>query len=306
MRCKRFTIGNADGFFGGARIDRPGRHNQSHMSSDRTPPTVAIIDDDSGFTTVLTKRFEQAGWNHILLRSAPLVDELAAMKLSAIVVNPLLLGQIAWEFMQSVSQALPMVGVVACSSQSTVAQRVRGLRLGLDDWVGKPCHPEEVVARTEAVTRRHRRTTMERMAEDGPLVAGDLEFRLDRFEVLASGKSVDLTKREFELLLLLAQSDGRVLARHDIYQRVWGYAMARGDRSVDVFVRKLRQKLEVTSPDWLYIHTHFGIGYRFGAEHSDGSAIEEGLAPVEAPVEMADTLEAPATPALVAVANSSK
>ncbi len=253
------------------------RHNRMNMSTDRTPPTAAIIDDDSGFTTVLTKRFEQAGWNHVLLRSAPRVEELAAMKLSAIVINPALLGQMAWEFMQSVTQALPMVGVVACSSQSTVAQRVRGLRLGLDDWVGKPCHPEEVVARTEAVTRRHRRSTMQRIAEEGPLTAGDLEFRIDRFEVRAGGRPVDLTKREFELLLLLAKSDGRVLPRHDIYQRVWGYAMARGDRSVDVFVRKLRQKLEAASPDWRYIHTHFGIGYRFDAELTTTTA--EAVAP---------------------------
>jgi DNA-binding winged helix-turn-helix (wHTH) protein len=60
-----------------------------------------------------------------------------------------------------------------------------------------------------------------------------------------------------------------VLEREEIYQRVWGYAMARGDRSVDVFVRKLRQKLEKASPGWRYIHTHFGVGYRFSPEPSD-------------------------------------
>jgi DNA-binding response OmpR family regulator len=65
---------------------------------------------------------------------------------------------------------------------------------------------------------------------------------------------------------LLATSDGRVLEREFIYQRLWGYSMVRGDRSVDVFVRKLRQKLERASPGWRYIHTHFGIGYRFAAE----------------------------------------
>ncbi len=218
------------------------------------------------------------------------------MKLSAIVLNPSLLGQRAWELMQNLSQSMPMVGLIACSSQSTVAQRVRGLRLGLDDWVGKPCHPEEVVARAEAVTRRHRRTTMERIAEEGPLVAGELEFRVDRYEVLAAGKSVDLTKREFELLLLLAQSDGRVLARHDIYQRVWGYAMARGDRSVDVFVRKLRQKLELASPGWRYIHTHFGIGYRFDAECTDGgvpAASQSEIGPLDAS-ELESTVAQPA------------
>ena len=83
--------------------------------------------------------------------------------------------------------------------------------------------------------------------------------------------SVDLTRREFELIQLLAEAEGQVLQREEIYERVWGYAMVHGDRSVDVFVRKLRQKLERASPDWRYIHTHFGIGYRFAAE------------PVEAP-----------------------
>ncbi len=68
------------------------------------------------------------------------------------------------------------------------------------------------------------------------------------------------------LLQLLAQAEGKVLQREEIYQAVWGYAMAHGDRSVDVFVRKVRQKLEKVSPGWRYIHTHFGIGYRFAAE----------------------------------------
>jgi DNA-binding winged helix-turn-helix (wHTH) protein len=62
-----------------------------------------------------------------------------------------------------------------------------------------------------------------------------------------------------------------VLEREDIYQRVWGYTMARGDRSVDVFVRKLRQKLEAISPEWRYVHTHFGVGYRFAAQRADGT-----------------------------------
>jgi DNA-binding response OmpR family regulator len=80
------------------------------------------------------------------------------------------------------------------------------------------------------------------------------------------GASVDLTRRELELIQLLADVPGQVLQREEIYQRVWGYAMVHGDRSVDVFVRKLRQKLERISPGWRYIHTHFGIGYRLAAE----------------------------------------
>jgi DNA-binding response OmpR family regulator len=155
--------------------------------------------------------------------------------------------------------------VVVCTGQSTVAQRVRGLRLGADDWVTKPCHPEELIARVEAVVRRGRRADTAR-TEAGPLVLGEVEIRLDQFQAFVGGTSLDLTRREFELIRLLAESEGRVLPREEIYQRVWGYAMAHGDRSVDVFVRKLRQKLARRSPTWRYIHTHFGIGYRFAAE----------------------------------------
>ena len=72
-----------------------------------------------------------------------------------------------------------------------------------------------------------------------------------------------------------------MLQREDIYQRVWGYPMVRGDRSVDVFVRKLRQKLERISPDWRYVHTHFGVGYRFAAEPADGAVAAP--APASAP-----------------------
>ncbi len=88
----------------------------------------------------------------------------------------------------------------------------------------------------------------------------------------SAGGSLDLTRREFELLRLLAEARGQVLERETIYQRVWGYAMAHGDRSVDVFIRKLRQKLEKRSPGWGYIHTHFGVGYRFDPEPVGGSA----------------------------------
>ena len=80
------------------------------------------------------------------------------------------------------------------------------------------------------------------------MIAGELEIRPDQFQAFVAGDSLDLTRREFELLHLLAEAKGQVLERETIYQRVWGYAMAHGDRSVDVFIRKLRQKLEKRSP----------------------------------------------------------
>ena len=169
--------------------------------------------------------------------------------------------------------------MVVATGRSSVAQRVRGLRAGADDWVTKPAHPEEVLARVEAVVRRRKQASAR--VETGPLVAGELEIRADQFQAFAGGTSVDLTRREFEVLQLLAQTEGKVLQREEIYQSVWGYAMAHGDRSVDVFVRKVRQKLEKASPDWNYIHTHFGVGYRFQPERAGGDDGDLALDPPE-------------------------
>ncbi len=254
---------------------------------EATPPNLntqqtirlAVIDDDSGFVTVLSKRTEGAGWQQRVLSSAIPPEELVAMKLNALLIDPAVLGDEAWAYMERICGMLPDLGVIVCTGRSTVAQRVRGLRLGVDDWIGKPCHPEEAMARIEAISRRRRRSRTGDEAR--PLVAGELEIRADQFQAFAADASLDLTRREFELLQLLADAKGQVLERETIYQRVWGYAMAHGDRSVDVFIRKLRQKLEKRSPGWRYIHTHFGVGYRFEPEAVGGERPE--AAPEPAP-----------------------
>ena len=231
-----------------------------------------MIDDDSGFLRVLARRFDAAGWEYRVHPSSVPVEELVAMKLNALLVDLAVVGPHAWEFLERVCSMLPDLGVVVCTQGSTVAQRVRGLRLGADDWVAKPSHPEEVMARIEAVVRRRRRGQPK--PEAGPLVAGEIEIRADQFQAFVCGRSLSLTRREFELLQVLAEANGRVIEREDIYQRVWGYAMAHGDRSVDVFVRKLRSKLQSHSPHWHYIHTHFGVGYRFDPKPEGASDTE--------------------------------
>jgi len=241
---------------------------------------IAVSDGDSGFVQVLTKRLDRLGWEHCVLAGAVPVERLVSMRLGAFVLDLAMLGPHAWEYLERITRELPGLPVIVCTGQSTVAQRVRGLRLGADDWVTKPCHPEELIARVEAVTRRRR-------LADGPavvetVVAGEIEVRPDQFQAFASGKSIDLTRREFELIQLLAAADGRVLEREEIYQRVWGYTMAHGDRSVDVFVRKLRAKLQHASPTWNYIHTHFGVGYRFAAEATDTGIADDAAAELAA------------------------
>src|SRR5918996_6447965 len=141
---------------------------------------LAIVDTDSGFVRVLLKRLEAMSWDHRVLGAPPPVEELVAMRLNAMVIDPVVLGPHAWEFLERVGGALPAMGLVVCTGRSTVAQRVRGLRLGADDWITKPCHPEEVVARVEAVVRRRKRA--DAATQKAPVVAGELEIRADQFQ----------------------------------------------------------------------------------------------------------------------------
>src|SRR6185437_15862082 len=104
------------------------------------------------------------------------------------------LGPQGWTYLEKLCARLPGLGVVVCTGRSSVAQRVRGLRLGADDWVTKPCHPEELIARLEAVVRRRKRASA-RVATTAVRV-GEVEIRPDQFQAFVDGASVDLTRRE--------------------------------------------------------------------------------------------------------------
>ena len=197
------------------------------------------------------------------------------MKLNALLLDPAVLGEEGW--------ALPRAGLRDAArprrdrlhrplDRRPAGARPAPRRRRLD----RQALPPRGGDGADRSGRRAAAAAAAPSAEAGPLVAGELEIRADQFQAFVGGGSLDLTRREFELLQLLADAKGQVLEREAIYQRVWGYAMAHGDRSVDVFIRKLRQKLEKRSPGWSYIHTHFGVGYRFDPEPVGGVAAEAG------------------------------
>jgi DNA-binding response OmpR family regulator len=247
-------------------IPRPEGTAAPHVERPVGRPRVAIIDSDPSFVQVLLNRVDRLGWQAYVHAEAPHPQELLGVRLSAIVFDPAVLTGDTFEFIEQLGQHAPELALVVASAGGSVRDRVRALHLGADDWIAKPCHPDEVAARIEAILRRARRATSRLMT--APSVSGELEIDLSRFQAYCGDHSLDFTRREFEVLRLLAGAAGKVLTREEIYEQVWGYRMAHGDRSVDVFVRKVRQKLEKASPAWTYIHTHFGLGYRYEPELS--------------------------------------
>jgi len=229
---------------------------------------IAVLDHDSGFLVVLAKRLERLEWQHDVLAGAVSTDAVAAMSLDAVIVDLASVGARRWDWLERLCNASRSFGII-CTGSSTAAERVHALRLGADDWLGKPCHPEELIARIEAVVGQRRRPEP-RNAQ--PVTAGEVEIRSDQYQAFVGEVSLELTRREFQLMeLLVSCANSDILEREFIYETLWGYEMARNDRSVDVFVHKLRRKLKRASPDWDYIHTHFRLGYRFAPERVDGS-----------------------------------
>jgi DNA-binding response OmpR family regulator len=241
-------------------------------AGDSAPLRVALLDRDSGFVLVLAKRLERLDWKHRALSSAATAETLGAMSLDALIVDLEAIGARRWEWIERLCDSKPDFAIVVCTGASTTAERVRALRAGVDDWLGKPCHPEELIARVEAVVGNRPRC---KPRDVEPVTVGEVEIRRHQYQAFVSDRSLKLTPLEYQLIELFATTGGETLEREAIYERMWGYTMARNDRSVDVFVHKLRRKLEIASPGWRYIHTHLGVGYSFVAERVDG-----GQAPV--------------------------
>lgn len=225
---------------------------------------LAVIDRDPGFLAELDESCQSEGWRVSRVTSATLDPQsVRAAKVNALLIDPAALGSRATGRLGPFCEAMPDIAVVVCTGPSSVAERVRGLRLGVDDWVTKPCDISELMARIERITRDRR--ILPAVVSTVDLVAGEIELRPGGHLARVRGRIVALSPREFELLHLFMAKPGRPLARDVLFERVWGYAMPWGDRSIDVYVLRLRRKLQRLSPDWAYIHTHHRLGYRFEA-----------------------------------------
>jgi two-component system alkaline phosphatase synthesis response regulator PhoP len=154
------------------------------------------------------------------------------------------------------TRGLPVIMLTARGEEK---DRVVGLEVGADDYVVKPFSPKELVARVRALQRR-----LERRDDEGEtLLLGDVEVDTARHTVRAGGRSVHLTAKEFALLVALVEARGRVLSRQALLERVWGYSYAEGTRTVDVHVRRLREKLPGLAERLITVKS---LGYRMERE----------------------------------------
>ena len=227
---------------------------------------VAVVDRDRDFLRLLVAHVRDLSWRLTVHPEPANASVLEVANPHVVLVDISVLGP-RWEHWLT-HQLAPLhnVGVIVCTPRSTVKQRIRGLRAGADDWITKPCSVEEVAARIDSVVRAHR----ERVGRNAavPIYSVGLEIRPDLFDALVDGRPASLTRREFDVLLCLACAEGDVMSRERVYREVWGHATPTGDRALDTCIRKIRAKLRALAPERSYVHTHWGVGYRFGYERA--------------------------------------
>jgi two-component system phosphate regulon response regulator PhoB/two-component system alkaline phosphatase synthesis response regulator PhoP len=221
------------------------------------PPVIAALDDEADILELLKVSLQKAGYRFEGFQEADdLFRYLDKETPSLILLDLMLPDTDGLEVCRQIrrSERLAAVPVIMLTARGDESDKVVGLELGADDYVTKPFSVKELVARIHAVLRRPAG------GETGPrIVVGPLVIDLEKFEVAAGGERVDLTATEFKILQLLASRKGRVFSRDQILDHLWGTEKAVIDRTVDVHIRNLREKLGEAAS---LIKNIRGVGYK--------------------------------------------
>ena len=227
-------------------------------------PKVLIIEDDDVIARGMARHLQDAGFDAIGVANGETgLARLRFERPDVCVLDLMLPGVDGWGVIEQARSEGIGTPIVVVSARGTEHDRVHALEIGADDYLVKPFSMKELTARVNAAARRGIRPVE---ARHGEAIEVE-ELRLDPANVQAyvDGTSAELTPTEFRLIYALALEQGRVLSRDELLQRVWGRRAAHRDRTVDVFVRKLREKVDRRAPRNAFIHTRYGVGYKFEA-----------------------------------------
>jgi DNA-binding response OmpR family regulator len=222
---------------------------------------VLVVDDEPIVRDVLMRYLEREGFEVDTAEDGEAAVERASASSADIVILDLMLPKLdGLEVFRRIRERSD-VPVVMLTAKREEVDRVVGLELGADDYVSKPFSPREVVARIRAVLRRSDRSLDG--AGDGPITIGRLEIDRHRREVRRDGSVLALTRKEFDLLAILASHPGRAFSRNELLEHVWDFAWDGDSSTVTVHVRRLRSKIEEDPSDPRHLVTVWGVGYRF-------------------------------------------
>ena len=226
--------------------------------------TVLIVEDDRNIADLLRLYLEKEGYTVVIAPDGMRgVEQFRTVHPSLVLLDVMLPGLDGWGVCRAI-RAESQTPIIMLTAKSETEDKVNGLKQGADDYITKPFEMKEVLARIEAVLRR---SGIEPEKSRRRLEFDKLIIDMDAFELTVDGKKVPTPPKEMELLYHLASTPNRVYTRNQLLDEVWGFDYFGDSRTVDVHIKRLREKLEGVSDKWA-LKTVWGVGYKFEAEET--------------------------------------
>ena len=225
-----------------------------------TDTKILVVDDDSNISDLLKMYFENEGYD--VKTASDGMEGLNYFKIfepDLVLLDIMLPKKDGWQVCREIRE-MSSKPIIMITAKGEVFDKVLGLELGADDFVVKPFDMKELSARVKAVLRRYQ--THAHQNDEEVIKFENIEISLQKYELKLRGKSVDIPPKELELLYFLASNYNRVFTRDQLLDKVWGFDYLGDSRTVDVHVKRLREKLEGVSDKWI-LKTVWGVGYKF-------------------------------------------
>ena len=224
-------------------------------------PKILIVDDEENICELVRLYIEKEGFDAIIANDGQeAVAKFNKEKPDLILLDIMLPIKDGWQVCREI-RAQSKVPIVMLTAKGETFDKVLGLELGADDYVVKPFEPKELIARIRAVLRRSADSVDEKADED-ELSFDGLKINQSTYEVYIDDKKVEMPPKEFELLYFLAKNTNKVFTRDQLLDEIWGYEFFGDSRTVDVHIKRIREKLEGENRTWA-LKTVWGVGYKF-------------------------------------------
>ena len=223
------------------------------------PEKILVVDDDLNICELLRLYLTKEGYNVVIANDGVAAVTMFQEESPSLVLLDIMLPKLdGWQVCREIRK-FSETPIIMLTAKGEVFDRVLGLELGADDYVVKPFDTKEIVARIKAVLRRSASSTVEEIKE---VHYDKLSINLTNYELKVNGVQIDTPPKEMELIFHLAKNPNRVFTRDQLLDEVWGYDYYGDSRTVDVHVKRLREKLEGASDKW-ELRTVWGVGYKF-------------------------------------------
>lgn len=237
--------------------------NKENILLDNSKKTILAVDDESSILDLLKFNLEKEGFNFISAEDGEEgINKVLNEKPDLLLLDVMIPKMDGLSVCKKIRQENINIPIIMLSARGEEIDKVLGLEIGADDYITKPFSPREVIARIKANLRKFDKNKSVEKEQKNQIAVGSLILDLDKFEAIVRGTTVtDLTRREFEVLKFLAQKPGQIVTRETLLEKVWGYEYYGDIRTVDVTVRRIREKIEKNTSNPKIIITKRGVGY---------------------------------------------